>query len=194
MTSEHEMTDILTTKRQLEAEVKRLRKENEDLRRWKALDKPLTAAMYIANTEIQHLRAEKIEAVEEWAKVQAERELELHAEIKALRDLIANSPEGRFDTSGERERLRAEIRRGAREGLEREEKLIAEIDRLHALLEAKTTPGYEFLSGTIAAEITKLRALIQALLDNDPDDSAADGVTVLEVWRKEARRALGEKK
>ena len=36
----------------------------------------------------------------------------------------------------------------------------------------------------------RLRTLVQALLDNDPDDMAADGVTVLDVWRKEAARIL----
>jgi hypothetical protein len=46
---------------------------------------------------------------------------------------------------------------------------------------------------TKAAEIEKLQALIQCLLDNDPNDLAADGITVLDVWRKEARRALEPK-
>jgi hypothetical protein len=40
-------------------------------------------------------------------------------------------------------------------------------------------------------KIERLRTLIRILLDNDPDDEAADGVTVLQVWRKEACRALG---
>ena len=40
-------------------------------------------------------------------------------------------------------------------------------------------------------EIHRLRDLVQTLLDNDPDDMAADGVTVLMVWRIEARAALG---
>jgi hypothetical protein len=39
------------------AEIERLRAENVDLRRWKALDKPLTAAMAIVNTDIERLRA-----------------------------------------------------------------------------------------------------------------------------------------
>ncbi len=38
----------------------------------------------------------------------------------------------------------------------------------------------------------KLQTLVQALLDNDPDDDAADGVTVLDVWRKDARAILAE--
>ena len=36
----------------------------------------------------------------------------------------------------------------------------------------------------------RLARLVQCLIDNDPDDDAADGVTVLDVWRKEARAAL----
>jgi hypothetical protein len=36
-------------------------------------------------------------------------------------------------------------------------------------------------------ESRKLRRLVRTLLENDPDDMAADGVTVLDVWRKEAR-------
>ena len=45
-----------------------------------------------------------------------------------------------------------------------------------------------------ADEIERLRDLIKVLLYNDPDDIAADAVTVLEVWRKEASEALGIKK
>ena len=40
------------------------------------------------------------------------------------------------------------------------------------------------------AEIERLRVLVQAMLDNEPGDMAADGVTVFDVWRKDARRAL----
>lgn len=40
-----------------EREIERLRAENENLRRWKALDKPLTAAMAIANGTNTKLRA-----------------------------------------------------------------------------------------------------------------------------------------
>ena len=39
-------------------------------------------------------------------------------------------------------------------------------------------------------ELQKLRAIARALIDNDPSDMAADGVTCLEVWRKEARQLL----
>lgn len=38
--------------------------------------------------------------------------------------------------------------------------------------------------------IKKLEYLVQCLIDEDPDDMAADGVTVLDVWRKEARAAM----
>ena len=41
------------------------------------------------------------------------------------------------------------------------------------------------------AEVERLRELVACLLDNDPNDMAADGVTVLDVWRKDAARALG---
>ena len=41
--------------------------------------------------------------------------------------------------------------------------------------------------------VTKLERLVQCLIDEDPYDMAADGVTVLDVWRKEAREALGGK-
>lgn len=49
-------------------------------------------------------------------------------------------------------------------------------------------------SATIAAleaENARLRELVQCLLDNDPEDMAADAITVLQVWRKDAARALG---
>lgn len=37
-----------------------------------------------------------------------------------------------------------------------------------------------------------LADLVQAMLDNDPDELVADGgVTMLDVWRKDARRLLG---
>jgi hypothetical protein len=44
-----------------------------------------------------------------------------------------------------------------------------------------------------ADEIDRLRGLVRCLVENDPDDDAADGVTVLDVWRKDAVRALKEK-
>jgi hypothetical protein len=42
------------------------------------------------------------------------------------------------------------------------------------------------------AESGRLRSLVRCLLDNEPDDVVADGgITVLMVWRQDARRALG---
>lgn len=43
----------------------------------------------------------------------------------------------------------------------------------------------------LTLENMELRATIRCLIDNDPDDMAADGVTVLDVWRHGARRQLG---
>lgn len=37
------------------------------------------------------------------------------------------------------------------------------------------------------AEIERARALINDMIENDPNDYAADAVTVLDVWRKDAR-------
>jgi hypothetical protein len=42
----------------------------------------------------------------------------------------------------------------------------------------------------LRAENGRLRELIRVLLENDPNDDAADGVSVLDVWRKEAHRML----
>lgn len=42
-----------------------------------------------------------------------------------------------------------------------------------------------------ADEIERMRELVACLLDNDPNDMAADAVTVLDVWRKDAARVLG---
>jgi Tfp pilus assembly protein PilN len=41
----------------LRAEIERLKAENADLRRWKAMDKPLTAAMKVVSNDMQRLRA-----------------------------------------------------------------------------------------------------------------------------------------
>ena len=39
----------------------------------------------------------------------------------------------------------------------------------------------------------RLRELVQTLLDNDPADLAADGgITVFDVWCKEARQVLAQ--
>ena len=54
------MSDIehLEEVEELRAEIERLKAENEDLRRWKAMDKPLTAAMGVVAADLQQLRAE----------------------------------------------------------------------------------------------------------------------------------------
>jgi hypothetical protein len=45
-----------------------------------------------------------------------------------------------------------------------------------------------------AAEIERLQALVRTMLEEDPNELCADGgVTVLDVWRKEAKRALAGK-
>ena len=36
-------------------------------------------------------------------------------------------------------------------------------------------------------EIERLRDLVNCLIENDPNDYAADAATVLDVWRKDAR-------
>lgn len=42
----------------------------------------------------------------------------------------------------------------------------------------------------LQARATKLTRLVEILVENDPEDMAADAVTVLDVWRKEARELL----
>ena len=37
-----------------------------------------------------------------------------------------------------------------------------------------------------ATEIEQLRSLVRAMIENDPEDMAADGVTVLAAWRQRA--------
>ena len=46
----------------------------------------------------------------------------------------------------------------------------------------------------LQARVAELKRLVQCLIDVDPEDMAADGVTVLDVWREEARAALEGKK
>ena len=43
----------------------------------------------------------------------------------------------------------------------------------------------------LEAEIERLRRLAKAILENAPDDMAADGITCLDVWRKEAKELVG---
>ena len=46
-----------------------------------------------------------------------------------------------------------------------------------------------------AAEVERLRNLVQCLLDNDPNEAITDaGHTVLDKWRYDARQALAQEK
>ncbi len=74
--------------------------------------------------------------------------------------------------------------------------LKAEAERLKAGGCARDQSTTQFCAEAVALkaenarlrpESRKLRRLVRTLLENDPDDMAADGVTVLDVWRKEAR-------
>jgi len=72
--------------------------------------------------------------------------------------------------------------------------LVAELDNicecaLYPDIECPQCRAAQLLT-TQAAEIERLRGLVKSMLENDPDDDAADGVTVLMAWRKEARQAL----
>ena len=42
------------------------------------------------------------------------------------------------------------------------------------------------------AYVRRLEGLAKALVENDPSDMAADGITCLDVWRKEATELLRE--
>lgn len=42
----------------------------------------------------------------------------------------------------------------------------------------------------MGARIDWLERLVRTLIENDPDDMAADGVTVLEAWRDDAEAAI----
>lgn len=47
----------------------------------------------------------------------------------------------------------------------------------------------------LRAENTRLRELVQGLIDNDPDEPISDGGhTVLDLWRHDARAALAQEK
>ena len=54
----------------------------------------------------------------------------------------------------------------------------------------KMQQGYRDEASALRVENDRLRSLVRCLLDNDPNDDAADGVTVLEVWRREARQLI----
>ena len=74
--------------------------------------------------------------------------------------------------------------------------LAAERDALQARvaeLEAETKKAkfiYQYEVKEFQARATKLTRLVEILVENDPEDMAADAVTVLDVWRKEARELL----
>ena len=59
----------------------------------------------------------------------------------------------------------------------------------HDALSAATV---ERLMREAADEIEWLRNHIRFLIENNPNDDAADTVTVLDVWRKEALERFGE--
>jgi len=69
-------------------EIERLTQQNTDLRRWQALEKPLTAAMSIVVTDMQELRAE----------------------IERLTALAQSNDDITWELTGENERLRAALR------------------------------------------------------------------------------------
>jgi ABC-type transporter Mla subunit MlaD len=64
----------------------------------------------------------------------------------------------------------------------------AQADRI-AELEAALR-NIEDEATALQARVAKLKRLVEILMENDPDDMAADAVTVLDVWRKEASAAL----
>ena len=62
-----------------------------------------------------------------------------------------------------------------------------------AELEAETKKAkfiHQYEVKELQARATKLTRLVEILVENDPEDMAADAVTVLDVWRKEARELL----
>lgn len=65
------------------------------------------------------------------------------------------------------------------------ERLRERLAEANAAFEAEQTEKWEMAARLAAAE-----ALIQTLIDNNPDDDAADAVTVYQVWLKDARRFM----
>ncbi len=62
-----------------------------------------------------------------------------------------------------------------------------------AELEAETKKAkfiHQYEVKELQARANKLTRLVETLVENDPEDMAADAVTVLDVWRKEARELL----
>jgi hypothetical protein len=66
------------------------------------------------------------------------------------------------------------------------QKRVAELEE--ATKKAKWIQQYEVKE--FQARATKLTRLVEILLENDPNDMAADAVTVFDVWQKEARELL----
>jgi hypothetical protein len=90
------LSEIVT----IRAEMRELRAENADLRRWKALDKPLTAAMAVVNNDMQRLRTQLTEAA-----------AFLDGQADRLDDMIA---QGRRTPAGDEWRAMARKLRGER--------------------------------------------------------------------------------
>lgn len=55
------------------------------------------------------------------------------------------------------------------------------------------TDASDMFAWRAADTLAQIKGLVECLIFNDPDDMAADGVTVLDVWRKEARSILSIK-
>lgn len=65
--------------------------------------------------------------------------------------------------------------------------ILRELKRIE---DSYTTTAVMFAARNAADWIRRLVGLVEALVDNEPDDMAADGVTVLQVWRHDARGTL----
>jgi predicted RNase H-like nuclease (RuvC/YqgF family) len=129
-----------------------------------------------------------------------------------LRTLQRRIRHERAEAADEIERLESENRRIISMGHDindENKELMAEIERLKAQVErlqdnvkVEANLRREFrdeveelrakLAEAQGAE-ERLRGLICTLLENDPNELAADGgITVLDVWRKEARAAIAK--
>lgn len=58
------------------------------------------------------------------------------------------------------------------------------------LIEDGTDMRRQVYRGTPSGAVREAASLLESLQVNDPDDSVADGVTALDVWRKTAERVL----
>lgn len=60
------------------------------------------------------------------------------------------------------------------------------------MIESATLDAWSDELVELRTENKRLRRLVQDLIDNDPDESISDsGHSVLDLWRHEARKALG---